>query len=128
MAIRSGKTTAICAAAKSIGATVVVHSMEEAKRVEQEHGVKAVPYTREIRGTRGPYLVDTHAVSMYAYEKNLEIERLEDKADRLQTLLALYKAECDLAYEMMSNGNWHGDGAVGAAYYQARDARIKAEQ
>jgi hypothetical protein len=78
MARRVGKTTAICKAAKEIGATVVVHSREEARRVEHEHGVRAATWDR-LRGSKGPYLVDTHAVSVAADMYESAIHRTREQ-------------------------------------------------
>ena len=73
---RSGKTYAICKAAKEIGATVVCHNLQEAKKVAKEYGVKTTSYNRTFVGTTGPYLVDTHAVSMYAGQCENRISQL----------------------------------------------------
>jgi len=76
---RSGKTTAICKAAKEIGATVVCHSQQEAERVNKEHRVATAYINQEFRGTRGPFLVDTCAVSYAIHQLNTKIKDLEEK-------------------------------------------------
>ena len=71
----TGKTQALCEAAKKIGATLIVHSAEEKKRVEELYGVKAAVIRADMRGTEGPYLIDSHAAS-------LEMAYLENEAGR----------------------------------------------
>lgn len=75
---RMGKTYAICKAAKRIGATVIVHSKAEAERLKKEYKVQAVSIEDNIRGTKGPYLVDTTAVSFYAQQKEAIIKSLQE--------------------------------------------------
>lgn len=79
---RTGKTTAICKAAKEIGATVIVHSVDEAKRVSREHGVKAASIQQNLRGTTGPYLIDPHAAGMKLSHLAEESERLHSELDQ----------------------------------------------
>jgi hypothetical protein len=88
MPVRSGKTTAICKAAKEINATVLVHSVGEARRVEMEHDVKARSINEEIRGSRGPYLIDTHAVSFMAIQFNRCILNLQSQLKKAEEKIA----------------------------------------
>ena len=79
-----GKTTAICKAAKELGATVVCHNSQAAKRVAEEHNVPTVSINETFRGTKGPYLVDTTAMSFLAMECENRIQDLERKNEVLR--------------------------------------------
>lgn len=87
MSLRTGKTTAICKAAKEIDALVITHSAQEAKRLKKEFGVRAISFDSEMRGRSGPILVDTHAVSAIAWEFEKKLKQKNDHIKRLQTAL-----------------------------------------
>lgn len=58
----SGRTTALANAAKAIGATVVAADDQSARRIAEEHGVKAVVVEHLSAGWLGPFVWDHHAV------------------------------------------------------------------
>jgi hypothetical protein len=85
-----GKTTAICKAAKEIGATVIVRNEAEANRVRELFGVRAMARDRRLEGTMGPYLVDTDAVALIANdyehairERDKTIAKLQDEVESM---------------------------------------------
>ena len=106
MAIGSGKTFAICEAAKKIGATVVTHNRNEARRIAKEYQVKAVSLCGNIRGTTGPYLVDTQAVSEYSYRKNREIAVMQAQLVVMRD--ALESIQRGMGDEGSSEQDWQG--------------------
>lgn len=78
--IRAGKTTAICEAAAKIGATVLCHSADEAKRVAKEYKVETIHLGQfPLLGSHKPILVDTHAMAMYAVQMECEVSSLSKK-------------------------------------------------
>lgn len=81
LAMRTGKTTAICKAAKEIGATVVTGTSQEAKRLEKEYGIKALAVETAVRsrGKTGPILFDTFGVSRICELYENEIYRLKEQ-------------------------------------------------
>ena len=86
--IRAGKTTALCEAAKKIGAAVLCHSAEEAQRVAKEYEVDTIHLGQfPKRGSHQPVLVDTHAVAMYALGMEKEVDHLS--RDLYKTKVAL---------------------------------------
>jgi fructoselysine-6-P-deglycase FrlB-like protein len=79
---RSGNTTAIVAAAKALGATLVVHDEREAQRV-RAMGVKAVPIPQGARGfagAMGPYVFDVPVLDVVARHWERDIERADRSA------------------------------------------------
>ena len=66
---RSGKTTAICKAAKEIDATVITHSEQEAQRLRETYGVKAISVTVQETFRTGrhdePFIWDAFAADSY---------------------------------------------------------------
>lgn len=80
---RSGKTTAICKAAKEIGAIVICHSKQEANRVAREHQVKTVHLNSEIRGMTEPFLIDTYAYVETLSSFHTQLEQLQEQLKRL---------------------------------------------
>lgn len=85
VAIQSGKTTAICKAAKEIDAVVVCHNQQEANRVHKEHGVRTISLRHENkRGMKGPILFDTHAVSVLCLDYERVISNLVETNAELQ--------------------------------------------
>jgi hypothetical protein len=94
--IRTGKTTAICEAARKIGAIVVTGSEKEAKRITKEFGVTAmsIHHWQLTQGLDMPFLFDTYGVTEMAadFETAYEIEKrkreqLEEKLNMIQELL-----------------------------------------
>lgn len=65
---RFSKTTAICKAAKEIGATVICANLEQATIVSLEHEVKTASIHQNLRGTIGPYLYDHFAIERTVLE------------------------------------------------------------
>jgi len=61
----SGRTTAICEAAKKIGATVICHTSNYAKDVSRRFGVNTIALheLERARGTGCPYLMDHNAIA-----------------------------------------------------------------
>ena len=93
---RSGKTTAICEAAKKIGAIVIVHNREEAKRVSKEYGVKTISYNENLRPLHGPFLVDSTAVGFAAMEYEGQLKKQQAAIDKLRAaLLNISVGDCD---------------------------------
>ncbi len=64
MSRQSGRTRAICEAAKKIGATVICANGGSAMTLRDTYGVETVCMTdmNKIEGSRGPYLFDHLAV------------------------------------------------------------------
>jgi hypothetical protein len=75
---RTGRTTAIADAARSIGAIVLAASFEDAVRITKQHGV---PATNIMRGEAllqadGPFLADHYAVEQVCLQYEVTIDRL----------------------------------------------------
>ncbi len=76
--MRTGNTTVLCEAAKKIGAAVLCHSAEEAKRVAKEYEVDTIHFGQfPLRGSHQPIMVDTHAMAVYALGMEKEVADLE---------------------------------------------------
>jgi len=84
----TGRTTAICKAAKEIGAIVIVHHREEARRLEREFGVKCKTINDDLRGFSGPILYDTCAVSVLAQLAVNQIDKLNGRVATLEARIA----------------------------------------
>jgi hypothetical protein len=69
----SGRTTALAAAAKSIGATLVCNDFYSSKWIAKEHGVKTISRQELSGGSTGPFIWDHHALEQRELE--LEVER-----------------------------------------------------
>jgi hypothetical protein len=94
--MRTGKTTVLCEAAKKIGATVLCHSAEEAKRVAKEYEVDTIHLgSFPLRGSHKPILVDTHAVTVYALQMEKEVAILS--GDLLKTKQTLEELTAEYA-------------------------------
>lgn len=76
---RIGKTTVMVEAAKKIGAIYICATMKQAKEIAREHGIMTASMESELRGTKGPYLWDHHALMMAAIEATHDFAKL--KAD-----------------------------------------------
>lgn len=76
-----GKTTAVCEAAKKIGATVVCRDAGDAARVAREHGVKTIGIYNEPRGLHGPFLYDPDAVQAMLHFVNSKLRLVEKERD-----------------------------------------------
>ena len=85
-AVQTGKTRAISLAAQSINGTVITANEITAKTVRDLYGVPALSIFCELRGTKGPYLVDTHAVSCIVSKMNNRIYELERELNELKAL------------------------------------------
>ena len=86
----TGKTTAMVAAAKSIGAVLVVRNQKEAERVGSAHGIEAIGYESRLKmyGIRNPVLFDPDAVACMCMEYERVIaERLRAVKAASYTLL-----------------------------------------
>lgn len=83
MARGVGKTHQMIQAAKALGGTLIVGDEAEARRIEKEHGIKAVGWQRNLRGFRGPFLVDPRAVSNYAAQMQSENAALKERVREL---------------------------------------------
>ena len=81
---RCGKTTAICKAAKEIGATVICESQQHAEMVKKEHGVRTTHIDKEARGTKGPYIYDDFAVTKMCFKYESDNADLLDENAKLQ--------------------------------------------
>jgi hypothetical protein len=92
---QSGKTTAMAKAAKEIGAILLCHNDQEAKRVAKEFGCKTKAITARLRGLDSPFLVDTHAVGQYAYEMERRVQALESRCINLRKNLEFLKGQVD---------------------------------
>ena len=83
----SGKTHALCQAAKEIGALFVCHSARFARDLERKHGINAVSISEEyaVVGTRRPVLFD-HLLTEQFY-RDLHDLRVELRTERRNHLL-----------------------------------------
>lgn len=86
---QSGRTTAICQAAKALDATVVCADQSQAEYVRKTHGVKAVSVDRKTawQGSIGPFLFDHHAVERLVHDYAMcaaELAELRLRIDGLE--------------------------------------------
>jgi hypothetical protein len=74
----TGRTTAICSAARVIGATVVCASRASAEQIGRQHGVKTVTCESRatIQGTRGPYLFDHYAMEVIVSRMDYDMRQM----------------------------------------------------
>lgn len=86
---RTGKTTALCKAAKEIGATVLTHNEQEADRLRREYGVDAKPLTppERLMGLNKPLLVDSHAAAIALCSLTSELHKVTEERDALRAAL-----------------------------------------
>lgn len=86
---QSGKTTAICKAAKEIGAVVLTHNDAEAKRLIKAYGVEArsLKTIDKLLGLNKPLLVDPNAAGMELNDLDMELNALEFRNETLLSLL-----------------------------------------
>ena len=90
----SGRTTAICEAAKSINATVLAANHSQARLLKRDYGVDSVSIYAPGEGLRGPFLADHLAAEhiVLSLEQTIkdsqkEICRLKSENQRLESRL-----------------------------------------
>lgn len=84
---QTGRTHALCAAAKFIDATVVCASVQEAKRLHDAYDVETLSINQDLNGHVGPLFYDHELV------RQIEAHALvlEGRVDRLVSRLAAAK-------------------------------------
>jgi len=126
----SGRTTAICEAAKKINATVLTVTAEHARLINKQHGVSAKSITSDLIGATGPYLADHQAVLRICSEYESELEAAESREAELRAqvkardnLIAGYvKEEC--VCPKAPTGN-HFPGCPGVAQAEIETLRAR---
>lgn len=97
---RFGKTTAICKAAKEIGATVICANTQQAQILKLEHGIKTATIHQNLRGTTGPYLYDHFAMEQTVFE--LEHFYKKEIKDRDTRIINLINNVSNLEYSLIA--------------------------
>lgn len=92
-----GKTYQICQAAKNIGAVVVTHNWQEARRISREYNITAVPSStpNQLRGNSGPILFDTGGVASICVQYEELLSKLQRENNALWELLDEHIEELD---------------------------------
>lgn len=84
---RMGKTYQTAQSCKAIGATMICHNLQEAKRVAKEYGIKTVSLNTELRGCLGPFLIDPTAVEFLCREAHNQLKEIIDQSISYQQAL-----------------------------------------
>jgi len=84
---QTGRTTAICEAAKKIGAWVIAANLRHAQQINHEHGVGTVAMNQRhdfLAGRSEPALWDHFAVEQLERQYEREIERLLEDGKQIR--------------------------------------------
>ena len=79
-----GKTSHITDTARVLGAQVICADARQSKRIADEFKVPATPMHAELRGLRGPFVIDHHAASTLMQLAAEEIASLTEENAQLR--------------------------------------------
>lgn len=82
-----GKTFHLAMSCKQIDAALICADTSQAKRVRDEYNLSTFTIDDEFRGSRGPFLIDNHAVSALCFRADSEINTLKEKLEKAKLSL-----------------------------------------
>ena len=82
----TGRTYALCEAAKTIGGTVVTYYHKHSKELKQRYGVKSIylAEAKKLKNPRSPLMLDHFTVECLILDYEQEINRLRARIRELE--------------------------------------------